>query len=852
MAEDVWVPTVCMMCYNECGIKVRRVDGVVAKIEGNPDTPYGRGKLCPKGAAGIMTLYDPYRIKSPLRRTNPDKGIGVDPKWETISWDEALDLIEERLDRIRRDDPRKLVLAGSALLGDGLLIDRAFAAAFGTPNLYMSGAGVHCGQAEHTLCYHLHASWNTFPDYEYCDYLMLFGCNCGFSAYYTTTAMCQKSGDARARGMKVVVVDPVCNTAAEKADEWLPIRPGTDGALALAMLHVLLNELNLYDAEHLKKNTNGPYLVGSNGCYMRDVATGKPLVWDKQSDRPKSFDDPSIGDFALEGHFKLNDRSCTPAFGQLKEHILRYTPEAVEDITTVPAATTRRIASEFGAAARIGSKIVIQGKELPYRPVAAVYFSGGQWHKHAYLSALAISLLNHVLGATDVPGGALGANPVCLGHPGTGRPHTTPEAGPDGLMVARDWRGAPRLPYPPNEVMPPQSLDLIELFPVAVHSSLPTVVTLQDTHKWRIPYQPEAMIIVGSNLLMSMGNPETQMKAFGRIPFVVSFNLSTNETTDALADLVLPDACYLERLDIMHAKILNSRQPPGTEEWAIQIKQPVVPHAPGVRDVNRVFIELAERLGIQSDLNVVLNNYLGLRPPYALSPDKKYDIEQIMDNYYQHLFGPEHNLNWFKQHGILKWPKKIEEAYWRPFVKVRTPIYFEHFIRAGQDVKEMAHELGIVWDTSDYQAMPEWKPCPAHQVKGNGWDFYAIYYKVGPHTFTWTVQNPWLNEVGEGDPRIYQVSLNEDTANRHGIKDGDFIRIESIAGYQITGRAVLSRGIHPEVVAIAGNFGRWSAGIPLARGKGALTCELHPTDLEYMDMPSGNLDLCVKVKVSKA
>jgi molybdopterin-containing oxidoreductase family molybdopterin binding subunit len=91
--EDVWVPSVCGMCPDGCGIVVHRVAGVVTRIEGNPQSPPGEGRLCARGLAGIQLLYDPYRLNQPLQRGNPEKGIGVDPRWQPISWDEALETI---------------------------------------------------------------------------------------------------------------------------------------------------------------------------------------------------------------------------------------------------------------------------------------------------------------------------------------------------------------------------------------------------------------------------------------------------------------------------------------------------------------------------------------------------------------------------------------------------------------------------------------------------------------------------------------------------------------------------------------------------------------------------------------
>ena len=108
--DDVWIASVCQMCYNRCGIKVHRVNGVVVKIEGDPDCTYGKGRLCAKGNAGIMNHYNPHRVKVPLKRTNPEKGIGVDPQWKEISWEEALDTVVEKLKKVREEDPRQLVM----------------------------------------------------------------------------------------------------------------------------------------------------------------------------------------------------------------------------------------------------------------------------------------------------------------------------------------------------------------------------------------------------------------------------------------------------------------------------------------------------------------------------------------------------------------------------------------------------------------------------------------------------------------------------------------------------------------------------------------------------------------------
>lgn len=109
--EDVWVPTFCSMCHSSCNTLAHRVNGVVVKIEGNPNCPHNQGRICGKAHANIMLLYDPYRVKVPLKRTNPQKGKGVDPKWVEISWDEALNIIAEKLKAVRAKDPRAFIHA---------------------------------------------------------------------------------------------------------------------------------------------------------------------------------------------------------------------------------------------------------------------------------------------------------------------------------------------------------------------------------------------------------------------------------------------------------------------------------------------------------------------------------------------------------------------------------------------------------------------------------------------------------------------------------------------------------------------------------------------------------------------
>src|SRR3990172_12299073 len=170
--KEEWVPTVCYMCYSCCAIEVRKVNGLPVEIRGNPASPNSQGKVCAKGKAGIMGLYDPYRVKRPLKRTNPEKGLGVDPGWVEISWEEALDTIAQRLKKVRDEDPRQLFCQQTTTGANSWLHE--FQLAFGSPNFSAAGGGLHCGDGAHLVGGMMHSSWSLVPDFQHCNYAIHF------------------------------------------------------------------------------------------------------------------------------------------------------------------------------------------------------------------------------------------------------------------------------------------------------------------------------------------------------------------------------------------------------------------------------------------------------------------------------------------------------------------------------------------------------------------------------------------------------------------------------------------------------------------------------------------------------
>ena len=847
--DDAWIPSSCALCYGSCSILAHRVDGVVVKVEGNPQSVVGKGRLCGKGAGGIMTHYDPNRLKTPLRRTNPKKGLDEDPRWKEITWDDALEEIAARLRRIRAEDSRKLVMQRTTTVTASRLPMQTFAAAFGTPNLSTAGGGLHCGNGAHLLSGIMHASWSVVPDFEYCNYAIYFGASKGHGAGHASASNMGLAAEARARGMKLVVVDPMCNFASAKASEWVPLRVGTDGALALAMCNTIANELGAYDAAYLQAKTNAPYLIGPDKLYVRDPGSGKPLVWDKAAGAARPYTDARPADTALEGELEANGVRCQPAFQKLKDHLRRFSPEWGEAISTVPATTIRRLAREFAREARIGSTIVVEGVTLPYRPVAAIAFRGAQGHKNSVYNFLAIELLNQLVGAADVVGSCLGFNPACSGFPETGRPRYVPSAGPDGLMTVGMWMGY-HYPYPIAEPRMPRNLGLQDLFALGMTSPfLDSDDREQLWQRFELGYRPEMMLNFGANLLMSIANRETVARSLAAYEFMVSIDLFETETT-RFADIVLPDCSYLQTLDSRSNFPFIFSLPAGMGEWCWPIRQPVLAPEGGQRRFQDVLLELAERIGMRADLNAAYNASMNLAPEFRLQGERRYTFEEICDAELKSNFGPGRGLDWFKEHGLVKWPKRPEEVYWRPFVDVRVPVYWEFMVPLAEKIDALTAPRGLKLPREYYEPLPDFLPCASHDCKAPGFDLTAFYYRDSIHTNSFTMENPWLDEAARLDPFSYTIAINADTATKKGLADGALVRVETESGRSVEGRVRLTQAIHPEGLGIAACAGHWGDGMPVAKGKGVFFNGLLDLDWEHVSPVNLNLDLCARVRVT--
>jgi anaerobic selenocysteine-containing dehydrogenase len=236
-----WIPSTCQGCTAWCPVEFFVQEGRIVKVRGNQHSKANGGLVCPRGHMMVPQTYDPDRVKVPMKRTNPEKGRGIDPKFVPISWDEALDTVADKMMELRKaGEPEKLMyMRGRYSPTSTDLLYGTLPKIFGTPNAFSHSA--ICAEAEKM------GSGYTQGYFGYRDYdlaktkcLVVWGCDPLSSNRQVPNAIAKISGIID-RGT-LIAVDPRMSASVAKANEWLPIKPGEDGALAAALAHVIMTE----------------------------------------------------------------------------------------------------------------------------------------------------------------------------------------------------------------------------------------------------------------------------------------------------------------------------------------------------------------------------------------------------------------------------------------------------------------------------------------------------------------------------------------------------------------------------------------------------------------------------------
>lgn len=849
--------SICRMCHTYfCGAKVTVDNGIVTHIEGDSDCETNQGSFCIRGFGQIFNLYDPYRVKAPMKRTNPEKGLDVDPGWVEISWDEAFEILEERLTRLRAnpDDRRKLMIS-TGFGADGCQVHRTFASAFGTPNS-IGATGAMCTTHFHNFL--AHGTMMDRTDVEYCEFLMAVGRGTGAN-FGEAQGTARPFMRARERGMKFVVVDPRCSPEATHADDWVPIRPGTDQALFLAMQNVILHEREEFDVHFIKHRSNGAYLIGPDELYV--TVDEKPAIWDLSDGKAKAFDDETLFDPAIEGSFEVNGVEATPAFQLLKEMVSTTTPEWAEEITSVPATTIRRLANEFLDHAHIGSNIELDGTILPYRPVAINVNRGVTNRKNGHLASYAAATTCLLVGAVDTPGSRLG----------TGFGPQVTAADEEGTLKLYEGHGLAPGPFPWR--YPPSSYDARDLYPHHHSSGFIALNALHDPQKYGLDYELDTAIFYGHNFYTKGGNPEYVSEALLKIPFIASIAIGVDETA-MLSDLLLPEHAVLERTFV-------NINPPGSTEMrpklvdhgnisltGSMLQVPVVPPIYNTMLADDILFELADRAGCLTGvaesgpptLNQLMNGAIR-NEELKFDVKQRISIEDYLDRLLKNANGPDKGFEWFKENHYnfqTDLPSRSYNTAYNP--ETRYNLYRIVLKRSELNIRQNLAEAGVDmpgWDLEDflsyYRPLTEYRESDAASAPAE-FDMWAIVWRTPPYMFDVSAvqSNPLLFDISKTwDPFQFKVLLNRETGARKGIQDGDMIWVESPYG-KCEAKVVLTETIHPEVVGFHGGLKRLSPQLnPIAREGASFNVLVSIREGTFEPITAG-LDTAPKVKIYKA
>ncbi len=807
--EDVLIPSTDVQCVNFCGIRVRRVNGIIRAIYGNPESPHNKGHLCPKGVLGFLDTYSPYRLKKPLKRTNPKKGIGEDPKWVEISYEEAFEEITKRLLSIK-DSPEKLIWQhahGKYLIDDKF--PKAFCKAFGTPNV------VHrttvCEAARHvadelTWGYH-----GFLPDLDNCRYFINMGSN-PMEAEQWARWLDRKIIENIERGMKYVVIEPRLSNTATKAHKWVPIKPGTDVIFLLAMAKELINN-NYIDEEFLINYTNAPYLVDRDGKFLRD-GNGKILVFDKKTESANPFEEGVLP--ALFGSYKINEKEYKTSFQTFKESIQEITPEYASSICGISKKDIIEISREFGENAFIGTTTRKEGKNLRYRPVSIHTFRGLSHNEYSVQTNRARQIVMMLVGSFDAVGG----------------------------MHLHNVYKEPKYMEPSKCEFPPKRVDLQEsvYFPHSTHNIAQQVgLTLKNPEEFHLKYKPEIMICYATNRIFSTSNIKNQIEGYKNI-FTVVIDIQRTEISD-FADILLPDKTYLESWHWSPTRW-------NLEAKHIAIRQPIVNVYNLQYDAFDYLMEIASRVGILDKYIEEINKAFKIN----LGKGRKYTSEEVVAEIAK---ANGTDLNYLKENGLKVKKFTIEDIYLKGVEekfkgpnKPKMALYAENLVLTKEKVKETVEKNNIKnIDTSNIDIIFSPIPLKEHSLylkeeKGS-FDFYLITYKRMYFNQTGNILNPYLREIAPDSDENF-VLMNKKEAIARNLKDGEYVFVESKIG-KIKIKLKTTEGIRPDTVAISYHFGQWATGLPNYVKKGAnpnWIIELKPDRISGMNSFNGT-----KVKI---
>lgn len=753
------IPSACWQCVTRCPIWGFVEQGRVVKIEGNPKSMRSLGKVCAKGQAGVNQVNDPDRILYPLRRMGK-RGEG---KWKRISWQEALTELSQRLKKLRDEGhAEKLMFHYGRMKASSSKIVNTFLSHYGTKTI-----GNHTSICEGGKWTAQELTWGRHYDnwdFDQTRYVLNFGSNC-LEAHTNHIPVAQRLVSAmRDRGVKMVTFDVrLANTVAKSA-EWVPIKPGTDGAVVLAMCH----EIVMRD------------LMGEHGKAF--------LKFCKVTKNPNA--------------------TIKQKIAALKTHLLPYTPKWAEQISGVSADKISQIAEEFAT----------------HYPAVVISYRGAIAHYNGNETERAVQMLAAITGNIDNPGGR------CRG-------------------VGAGWK------YPHGPEHPPKAkkLNLVDGFKGQVaypshHVSHQVFKVIKDGTQGR----PDIYMWYCYQPVYSNGDVQETidvLKDENLLPFTVAISPFYDESS-ALADLILPDATYLERWDWEDMVAPN-------QLGEFYIRQPLVKPLAEARDFKDVCCDLAKRLGfplgydtaeefvqLSCEMTPAVSKQGGFaymkKHGVLVDPEAKPSYQSYM----QEVDGKKlkaKDVLFDKDTGVYwNWKKSKAKSRAQALKKGYTHNKNAYKGYIGQRIGDKVYQgfepdklnksgffelYSVLLEEKGWGPLPSYFPVPEHNNMQAD-ELILTTYKVNVQSHSRTQNCKWLTEIYHENP----AWINPITARERGIKQADRIRVISELG-EIETSVQITPAIVPKVIAISNHCGHWQYG-RIASGK-ATPHSIDDASLQY-------------------
>jgi anaerobic selenocysteine-containing dehydrogenase len=736
----------CALCISRCGSIAVVEKGRFVALEPDPSHPTGQA-LCAKGRAAPELVYHPDRLLYPLKRTRP-KG-DPDPGWQRISWDEALDLTAAKLSQLAEEHgPESVVFSivspSTSASTDSINWVERLRQAFGSPNVSVSME--LCGWGRYlatSYTYGASVPGVYMPDLEHAGCILFWGYNPTVArlAHAVSTVAAQK------RGARLIVVDPRRAGLANKADLWLRVRPGSDGALALGIAQVMIDR-GWYDRDFVRDWTNGPLLVrADNGRLLTEAdlsatgSAGRYVAWN-ETKGATAFYDPAHGHYqgdsaalALFGEFTVatvqGSIVCRPAFDLVAEVCRHYPPERVAAICRVEPGQVEQAARLLWES----------------RPVVYYAWSGVEQQSNATQIARAIGQLYALTGSLDVRGGNVLFPSVPAGNI-SGAALISAEQGGRAL-------GLPERPLGPARWQ---------------H------VTTDEIYRAILEQQPHAvrgLVGFGANLLLSHAAGQWGREALAALDFYVHADLFMNPTAE-LADVVLPVASAFESEALKIGFEVSAEA-----QSLVQLRQRVVEPRGEARSDTEIVFDLAGRLGLghhfwEGDIEAAYRYQLG---PSGVSLEALRQnpggVRLPLQTRYRKFAAPQEG----SPPGFATPSRKIE-------------LYSETLLAHG------------------YSPLPEYEePLVSPYSRPELVERYPLIFTCAKHSLFCESQHRALPSLRRQAPDP-EIELHPQAAAERGIAPGDWVKIETPEG-SVRARAKLNRSLEPGVV--CGQHGWWQA-----------------------------------------